>query len=97
MNWPAPTFALGTKVRYTPYYREPDGPDAPQCIPWRILGRGVLQMLDASDRIHYTIQPWDLSGVWMRDRPRVVDAGQVTTWIDGEQTPDHTEGEERHA
>lgn len=80
MNWPAPTCALGTKVRYRPYHRESDGPTAAHSEPWRILGRGVLQMLEMRDRVHYTIQPWIRSGHWMHDRPLVVDAGQVEAW-----------------
>ena len=94
-SWPTPPHALHTKVRYRPYYRDPAWPTPEHPAPWRIVGRGALQLIEARDRLDYVIQPWELTGTWMADRPLVVDAQQVIPWMEDEPQIDQAAHEEQ--
>jgi len=74
---PAPAlpwaYALGDCVGYQSH-------ESRTVDPSRVVGRTWTQAVDLLDTQQSRLMPWTLSGVWTRDRPRVVFAADVVPW-----------------
>ena len=92
---PDPLFTLGAKVRYRPYHTPVEWPESWHPQPWKIIGRTISQFVAGGDTIQYTIQPWELTGTWMVDRPVVVFETYLEAWPDTADLPAITAEAER--
>lgn len=62
-------YALGAKVRYRPYYVPPEWQTLWSPQPWRVTSRTVTEMEQVPCPVYYSLQPWELTGTWLLDRP----------------------------
>jgi hypothetical protein len=60
---PIPRYRLHQKVRHQLFAGEG------WSGPMRVIGQHVENRLGVHPTVRYDLQPWDLSGTWMLDRP----------------------------
>jgi hypothetical protein len=68
-------YALDDHVAYHAYRDDQPNPE-----PYRVVGRSYTERAAMQPVVQYTLQPWELAGQWVVDRPVVVFSNHVTPW-----------------
>lgn len=73
-------YAMGAKVRVLRPETLHDDMRQWYAMPYRVIGRGVTELDGGGRRITYCVQPWDLTGTWMVDRPLTPLETEIAPW-----------------